>query len=261
MKKIILILILILIMVTFLSADIYVKSMQQTKAFEIMGKRSPERMEINEQWLGKSKFAQFSKDVNIIVDYDKKMMFLIINREKIYFELPLNFNRSELLEMLPEKIADIVKAIKITDVRVNPDIEKKKIANWDCFSSEFSMVFMIPEINIIPKIKMKMWLTKELSFDYKKYKIGVDEFMGQIVTKILSVDKDSEKEFEKLDKIEGFPIGSEVIIEMFGSEIKAESQVLEVTEKKAPAGIYSPPQEFTKKSFDLSQLGLRESII
>ncbi len=177
MKKIILALILILITVTFLSADIYVKSMQQTKAFEIMGNRSPERMEINEQWLGKNKFAQFSKDVNIIVDYDKKIMFLIINKDKIYFELPLNFNRSELLDILPKKIADIVKAVKITDVLVNEDIEKKKIANWDCYSSEFSMVFMIPEINIMPKFKMKMWLTKDLPFDYKEYKSGMDKFL------------------------------------------------------------------------------------
>ena len=250
MKKLILILVLILITVTFLSADIYVKSMQQTKAFEIMGNRSPERMEINEQWLGKSKFAQFSKDVNIIVDYEKEIMFLIINKEKIYFELPLNFNRSELLEMLPEKIADIVKAIKITDVQVNPDIEKKKIANWDCYSNEFSMVFMIPEINIIPKFKIKMWLTKDLPFDYKKYKSGMDEFMEQFITEILNVDKDSEKEFEKLNKIEGFPVGSEMVVEMFGSEIKVESQILEVTEKKAPPGIYSLPKGFTKKSFD-----------
>ena len=250
MKKLILILVLILITVTFLSADIYVKSMQQTKAFEIMGNRSPERMEINEQWLGKSKFAQFSKDVNIIVDYEKEIMFLIINKEKIYFELPLNFNRSELLEMLPEKIADIVKAIKITDVQVNPDIEKKKIANWDCYSNEFSMVFMIPEINIIPKFKIKMWLTKDLPFDYKKYKSGMDKFMEQFITEILNVDKDSEKEFEKLNKIEGFPVGSEMVVEMFGSEIKVESQILEVTEKKAPPGIYSLPKGFTKKSFD-----------
>jgi len=250
MKKLILILVLILITVTFLSADIYVKSMQQTKAFEIMGNRSPERMEINEQWLGKNKFAQFSKDVNIIVDYDKKIMFLIINKDKIYLELPLNFNRSELLEILPKKIADIVKAVKITDVLVNTDIEKKKIANWDCYSSEFSMVFMIPEINIMPKIKMKMWLTKDLPFDYTEYKSGMDKFMGQFITGILNVDKDSEKELEKMDKIEGFPVGSEVVVEIFGSEIKAESQVLEVTEKEAPPGIYSPPKGFTKKSFD-----------
>jgi len=250
MKKIILVLILILITVTFLSADIYVKSMQQTKAFEIMGKRSPERMEINEQWLGKNKFAQFSKDVNIIVDYDKKIMFLIINKDKIYFELPLNFDRADLLEILPKKIADIVKAVKITDVLVNTDTEKKKIANWDCYSIEFSMVFMIPEINIMPKFKMKMWLTKDLPFDYKEYKSGMDEFMGQFITGILNVDIDSEKEFEKLDKIEGFPVGSEVVIEIFGSAIKAETQVLEVTEKKVPPGIYSPPKGFTKKSFD-----------
>ena len=250
MKKIILVLILILITVTFLSADIYVKSMQQTRAFEIMGSKNPEKVSINEQWLGKNKFAQFSKDFNIIVDYEKEILFFIINKEKIYFELPLKFNRSDLLEMLPKKIADIIKAIKITNVLVNTNIEKKKIANWDSYSSEFSMVFMIPEINIMPKIKMKVWVTKDLPFDYKKYKNGVDEFIGQFVTEILNVDKDTQKEFEKLDKIEGFPVVSEVIVEMFGSEIIDESQVLEVTEKKAPPGIYSPPKGFTKKSFD-----------
>ena len=184
MKKIILVLILILITVTFLSADIYVKSMQQTRAFEIMGSKNPEKVSINEQWLGKNKFAQFSKDFNIIVDYEKEILFFIINKEKIYFELPLKFNRSDLLEMLPKKIADIIKAIKITNVLVNTNIEKKKIANWDSYSSEFSMVFMIPEINIMTKIKMKVWVTKDLPFDYNKYKNGVDEFIGQFVKEI-----------------------------------------------------------------------------
>jgi hypothetical protein len=72
------------------------------------------------------------------------------------------------------------------------------------------------------------------------------EFYGNFVMKLLNVDENSRKELEKMDKIEGFQIAAEVTVNMFGSEMNVESQALEVVEKPAPPGTYSPPRDYTK---------------
>jgi hypothetical protein len=252
MKKLILFVVLVLIFILFfslfLSADVYVKVMERTDAFEMSGKRNPERVEIKEQWMAKDKFAVFSKELNIIVDYQKEKLYFIVNSAKKYYELPTSIDMEKLQELIPPKAAEVISSIKISDVKVNLSGEKKKVANWNCQGIEFEMLIMIPALNIMPKFKMKLWATKDVPFDYKKYAGGMGEFYGNFVMKLLNVDENSRKELEKMDKIEGFQIAAEVTVNMFGSEINVESQVLEVTEKPAPAGIYSPPKGYKKGS-------------
>ena len=261
MKKLILVVIFVLILILFfslfLSADVYVKVMEQTEAYEMSGKRMPERVEIKEQWLAKDKFAVFSKDLNIIVDYQKEKIYFIVHKPKKYYEFPTSIDMEKLQELIPPKAAEIISSIKISDVKVNLNGQKKKVANWDCQRSEFEMVIMIPALNIMPKFKMKLWATKDVPFDYKKYAGGMGEFYGNFVMKLLNVDENSKKELEKMDKIEGFQIAAEVTVNMFGSEINVESQVLEVTEKPAPAGIYSVPKDYTKGNLNVD-LGLQK---
>lgn len=260
MKRFILALILVLIVFSFSRADIYVKTMQRTEAFEIMGRKNPETVEIKEQWAAKNKFVQFSKEISIIVDYEKEKLFFIVNKPKIYYEFPTNIDRAKLKELLPPKIADIIAAIKITDVKTKLNGLTKKIANWNCYGVDLEMVIMIPEINIMPKFKIRTWMTKDLPFDYKDYRAGMSELYERFFLGILNLDEKSKKEFDKLNKVDGFEIASKVSISIFGTEIKAEIQCLEITEKPAPAGIYSVPMGYTKKTIDLHQLGLQEKI-
>ena len=251
MKKLILIVLLILILSLFLCADVYMKNMERTKAFEMMGKKQPERVEIKEQWLAKNKFAQFGKELSIIVDYDKEKLYFIVHKPKIYYEFPTDFNREKLLNLisgLSPKAAEVIKSITITDAKVNLRGETKKIANWNCRSTEFEMVFMIPALNMMPKFKLKMWTTKDFPSDYKEYTKVMDEFFVRYILGMVNIDENSKKELEKLDTIDGFQVASEVIISIFGSEINVESQSLEVTEKPAPPGIYSVPRDYTKKT-------------
>jgi hypothetical protein len=261
MKKLILFVVLVLIFILFfslfLSADVYVKVMERTEAYEMSGKGHPERVEIKEQWMATNKFAVFSKEINIIVDYQKEKIYFIVNSAKKYYELPTSIDMEKLQELIPPKAAEIISSIKISDVKVNLSGEKKKIANWDCQEIEFEMMIMIPALNIMPKFKMKLWATKDVPFDYKKYAGGMGEFYGNFVMKLLNVDEDSRKELEKMDKIEGFQISAEVAVNMFGSEINVESQVLEVVEKPAPAGIYSPPRGYTKGNLGVD-LGMKK---
>ena len=71
--------------------------------------------------------------------------------DDIYFEFPTDLNKGELLELLPPQIAEAITSAKITAAKVNLSNETKKIANWNCYSTEFEMVFMVPAINIMPE--------------------------------------------------------------------------------------------------------------
>ncbi len=129
MKKLMLIVILILLLSLFLSADVYMKNMERIKVYGINKQKQNEKVEINEQWFGKNKFAQFGKDHILIVDYDKKKLFLALPKDKIYFEFPTDLNKKEVLELLPPQIAEAIASVKITDAKVNLSSETKKIAN------------------------------------------------------------------------------------------------------------------------------------
>ncbi|NIM57320.1 MAG: hypothetical protein GTO16_00040 [Candidatus Aminicenantes bacterium] len=261
MKKLILVVILALILILFftlfLSADVYVKFVEQAKAHEMSGKSKPEKVEIKEEWLAKDKFAYFSKDINIIIDYKKEKLYFLVNKHKKYYELPLDIDVTKLQELIPPKAAEIISSIKITDVKVNLGSQKKKIANWDCRQSDLEMVLIIQALNIMPKFKMKFWTTNDIPFNYKDYSSGISEFYEKFVFRVLNVDENSKKELEKMDKIEGFHVASEVTVNMFGSEINVESQVLELEEKPAPPGIYSVPKDYTKGDLGVN-MGLQK---
>ena len=251
MKKIMWIVILILIFSLFLRADIYMKNMVRTQAFEVMGNKQGENVEINEQWFAQGKFAQLGKEHSLIVDTDKEKLYFILHKQKIYFELPADFDRQELLKLilgLDPKVAEVIQSIKITDARVDIGSETKKIANWNCTSAELEMVFMVPALGLMPKLKMKMWTTNALPSDYSKYtKVG-EEFFPRYILGMFDIDDNSKKELEKMNSIDGFQVASELTINIFGTEINVESQCLEVAEKSAPTGTYSIPKGYTKKT-------------
>ena len=260
MKKLMFVTVLVLLTALSLSADIYVKSMQRTGTFEIMGKQSQQKVEIREMWMGKDKFVQHSEEVSILVDYAKEKIVLIIHPQKLYFEVSTDIDREKLLAMVPPKVADVISSIKVTDVKVTLDGPKRKIANWDCDGSEMEMTFQIPALGMMPKFKMKLWYTKDVTFDYKAYTQGAEEFFGKYIVGLLAIDDASLKELEKMEKIDGFQIAADIVIDIFGSEIKIESQNLEGAEKPAPPGTYDVPKGYKKQTID-SPLSLAKGLL
>jgi hypothetical protein len=248
MKKIALIVILILVLSLVLGADVYMKNVERVKAFEMMGKKQKEQVEIKEQWLAENKFAQSGKEISLIIDEDKEKLYLIIHRPKIYYEIPTTITKEQILKLAPPKVAEAIKSIKITDAKVNLTGETKKIANWNCTLTEFEMVIMIPALNMIPKFKMKLWTTKDLPSYYSKFTKVMDEFYPKYILGMLNIEENSKKEMEKMEKVEGFQIAAEITVNLFGSEINIESQCLEVEEKPAPPGTYAVPDGYTQKT-------------
>ncbi|MCP5049772.1 MAG: hypothetical protein GY940_21570 [bacterium] len=253
MKKLILVLSLVLVTTLFLGADVYVKSKKTTEAFEMEGKKVPRSVEVEERWLAENKFALKSAKIHLIGDFEKEMLYFILPHSRCYYQFPTNVDKAKLKELLPPKIYDIIASVKLSVSKVNLNVEKKKIADWDCQGSEFVMRIRVSKLNILPRIKVKMWTTTQLPFDFKRYTNGLNEYFKNLFLGILIVDDHTQKEMEKLGRIDGFEVANEASVMLSGVEIKVKSQCMEVTEKAAPPGTYAVPEGYEKKEISLQR--------
>ena len=64
------------------------------------------------------------------------------------------------------------------------------------------------------------------------------------VSKMQFMDDNAIAEFMKIN---GYQVSSEMTMNMMGSNMKVITQVLEITKKDAPEGLYKVPSGYTKK--------------
>ena len=248
MKKLLLILSLVALTTAFLCADVYIKTKTHTDAFEMMGQKTPAKDTFTEQWIGKDKFAQTMGNMSTILHLSQKKVFIIMHGTKTYLEVSLPLDMSKLM---PEQMAQMMGSMKI-NVTVNPDGQTKTIGKWNCngFDVVMDIQFMMPM-----KMKMKIWSTKDVPFDWKAFKDKMYPVVMKATSMRMPFGDEVVKEFQK---ITGFQVATEMSMNMMGSEMKMNSQVLEITNKTAPAGTYSVPAGYTKnEKFSMTDMQQR----
>jgi hypothetical protein len=236
MKKLILVLTLIVFTAVFLCADVYIKSKTHNEAFEMMGQKQPARDRFTEQWIGKDKFAQNMENMSTILDLVKNKVFIVMHGTKTFLEVSLPLDMSKLM---PEQMAQMMKSMKI-NVTVTPNNQTKTIGKWNCkgYDAVMDIQFMMPM-----KMEMKIWATTDVPFDWKSFR----DKMYPVVMKASSMQMPFGDEVVKeFQKVKGFQVAMEMSMNMMGTEMKMNTQVVEITNKAAPAGTYSVPAGYTK---------------
>ncbi len=227
----------VLALSVLLSADVYIKSNVHTDAFTMMGKNQPAKDEVMEQWIGNNQMVNITGDKVIILNMNKNVMFIINPKEKSYLETTLPMDMSKLI---PKEMAPMMAMMKMT-VKVNANGQTQKVGNWNCSGYDVDMTMSMMQM------KMKVWATTDVPFDWKAF-----SKMYANVVKMQFMDDSSIAEFMKIN---GYQISSEMTMNVMGANMKVVTQVAEITQKAAPAGLYSVPAGFTKKdSFSLQDL-------
>jgi len=221
MKKIALIVTLVVLTTAFLCADVYIKQLTKTGAF--MGQEAKEV--VNEIWLGNNKMATVSPDMSMIMDIAGKKIFLITHANKSYVETDLPLDMSKLL---PPQMAAMMDGMTLS---VQPNGQTKKVGNWNTKGYDFTISVM--GMNM----KMTMWASKDVPFDWKKY----SDMSGELYKAMLKGGESFMKEFEKID---GYPVASEM--NMMGMGLNVEMTTVEISEKSPGAGVYSVPAGYNK---------------
>jgi hypothetical protein len=214
------------------AADVYVKTKTHSDAATFMGQSNPATDAVMEQWFGETQFAQVGTDDSFIIDIGKKLVWIVNHRTKSYVEtaLPLDFTK-----LLPPEAAAMAGMLKMT-AAVNPTGEKKKIGSWNCEGYDVTISIMGMGMN------MKVWATTDLPFDPANYK---EKFLPALLSGTMRLDDASLKE---MAKINGFQIAMDMNADIMGAKMHTTSEVVEIAKKAAPAGVYTAPAGYTKKT-------------
>jgi len=234
MKKSILCLVLFIISLAFVHADVYVKSVTHNDAIEMMGQKQPARDINQEQWLAGNKMAVIMPEQTTVLDLDVNKMYIIYPGSKTYVETELPF---DLAKILPPQAAQMLSMMKVT-AKVTPTGETKQVDKWSCkgYNVDMNMSMM--------QMSMKVWATQDVPFDFKAYQEKIFPYLRKISMGAMNLDDATLNEFKKID---GFQVLSEVSVKVMGTEVKSYTKVLEISEKPAPAAVFTVPAGFTKQ--------------
>ncbi len=233
MKKFFTVVFILLAVVSLVRADYYIKSKSHTDAMSMMGQNQPAKDEIHEQWIGSDKFANFTGEMNMVMDLGKGLAWFISIKNKTYTETTLPLDMAKLL---PPQMAAMMGAMKST-VTVQATGESKTIGQWPCSGYAVSITMMgMP-------MKMTVWASERVPFDLDIYK---NKMFASLMKGTLRLDDASVTE---MLKIKGYWISSEMTMDMMGSKMHTTSEVVEISKKTPGPEVYAVPAGYTKSQY------------
>ncbi|MCK4527430.1 DUF4412 domain-containing protein [candidate division WOR-3 bacterium] len=230
-----------------LQADTYVKQKTHVDAYEIMGQAQPEKDEIVVTWMSKNKGRiDHGEDQSTIIRLDKDMMYFLDHTKKVYNEMPigeLSDIMSGVIEedegLSEEEKAEAAKFMKgLTgammqcEAKVTAIGEKKKIRGWKCKKYILKMKMMGTEST------QEIWATEDVKINY--------ELFRTLGSAMISKQPGFQEMFKEMKKIKGISVLTTSTTSVMGADMKTTSELLEVKEKSAPAGIYEIPKGYKK---------------
>lgn len=228
-KTLMVIFVICFLLAPLFAAEVYIKQNTHSDAFSMMGRNQPARDQVNHIWLGDNRMAMHGDEQSIIIDLDKKVMFMIQHQTKTYVEmtLPLDIDK-----YWPAQMSQMFQNMTVS---VTPTGETQKIDQWNCKGYDVTMNMMMMEM------KLKVWASPDVPFDWKNYN---EKMMPQITQAMMRLSEEAVKEYSKID---GYQIKTEMTMNIGGANMKTTSEVVEITKKSAPAGTYTVPAGYEKK--------------
>jgi len=232
MTRILASLLLLLLASPTFAADVLVKIRTHSDALAIGGQSQPARDAVAEQWYAPGKTAQSSGDTGFIVDLGKNMAYMVNHRDKSYVALPLPI---DILKVLPPEVAQQAAMMQMT-ATVAATSETKTIGSWPSVGWDVTLTMMgMP-------MKLRVWTTTDVPAALLEHSAKVTPafIQGQ-----MRLTGESVKEFAK---ITGFQVATELTADVMGARMRTTTEVVEIAEKPAPAGIFEPPAGYTQKT-------------
>lgn len=245
MRKILAVIFILLTGWTFANADVYIKIKTHTDSRYDLGEIIPAEDSIEEILIGERKIVFISENPTKIYDLENNLVSIIFPKKKIYAQSPLPLDRSKLLT---DQYYSQLQMFKIKGIVRETD-ETKKIGKWNCKKYELETWIMYEGNRVVEKY-ISLWMTTEVPFDLDMYgKAAANERK----LRDLRYDDDLLSEW---NKIKGCQIALEMTSYYRGVARRYYEEVVEISEKNPPEGIYSVPPGYTRKE-RLSRQDLR----
>lgn len=236
-------------------ADIYMKQKVHTDEFKMMGQTQPEKDEIMVFWLGENK-ARTDQEAGTssILLGEKKILYIIDHNKKTYAEMPLDLDKmfdeaaaagagedpemAEAKKKMPGFMKGLMKGVLGgMSAKVTETGETKKIGDWNCRKYLIEM-----DMGMAGKTTSEGWATEDLKIDYGLYFTSANA--------MLASQPGFDKIVKEMQKVKGVIVYKTAKGNVMGADMTTTTELLECTDKAAPAGNYDIPAGYKKvKSF------------
>ena len=231
-------------------ADISMKQTVHTDELKVRGRTQPAKDEISVTWLGenRARMDQGAGTSSILLG-EKKILYLIDHNKKTYAEMPLDLDKmfdeaaaagagddaetAEAKKKMPGFMKNMMKGMMGSmSAKVTETGETKKIGDWNCrkylIETDISMV----------KSQAEAWATEDLKVDYGLYFTSANA--------MLASQPGFDKIAKEMQKVKGVIVYQTSTVKMMGSEMTSTTELLECSDKSAPAGNYDIPAGYKK---------------
>jgi hypothetical protein len=120
------------------------------------------------------------------------------------------------------------------EAKITETAETKRIKNWNCRK------YLIEVSMPIGKSRSEAWATEEIRIDPQLYWTASNARIAS--------QQGFEKIIEEMKKVKGMIVYQETNAEAMGSTVRTVEEVVEVSEKAAPAGSFDIPKGYKKTS-------------
>ena len=232
-------------------ADIYMKQKVHTGSFTMMGQTQPEKDEIMVFWLGENK-ARTDQEAgtSTILLGEKKILYIIDHNKKTYAEMPLDLDKmfeeaaaagagedpemAEAKKKMPGFMKGLMKGVMgDMSAKVTETGETKKIGDWNCRKYLIEM-----DMGMAGKTNSEAWATEDLKIDYSLYFTSANA--------MLASQPGFDKIVKEMHKVKGVVVYSTAKVNVMGADMTSTTELLECTDKSAPAGNYDIPAGYKK---------------
>jgi hypothetical protein len=232
-------------------ADVYMKQKTHTGSFTMMGQTQPAKDEIMVFWLGENKARtdQETGNSSSLFLGEKKILYMIDHNKKQYSEMPLDFDKmfdeaaeagagedpemAEAKKKMPSFMKGLMKgAMGGMSAKVTETGETKKIGSWDCRK------YLVEMDMGMGKSQAEAWATEDLKIDYGLYFASANA--------MLASQPGFDKIVKEMQKVKGVIVYQTSTVKMMGSDVTSTTELLECSDKTAPAGNYDIPAGYKK---------------
>jgi hypothetical protein len=234
MNKVTVVFLMVLMGTVFLSADIYIREKEHIDAYQAGIKKTPAREGENEIWVGKYR-AVYITPAEIYI-YDKKMkkVRFVNRREKTYVEadVPLDLSR-----LYSRETAARMKTFKVRGTARRTD-KTRTILNKKCTAYKLHYWVDAGGSKYIES-KGMLWVYEDIGPGFAVF--------NELMELIRLRDNRDEAFRREMQKAGGVQMRSDITHTQQGISIGTWSEVIELSKKDPPAGVYEVPGGYTLK--------------
>ena len=187
-------------------------------------------------WIGEGRVAEISGDDRVVILAGEKLM-IIDDASKTYNTLALPIDFAKLAPGMEEMLEQFASQLQLK-IEVVPTEDSREING---FPTKRSQILVASAVGVTGEIDV--WLTEKVDFDLAAMRKMTKDMTALAPPGIGDV-------FKKISELKGFPILQEITMSMMGQTIHSREEVISVTRKDAPKGIYDVPETYVETPYD-----------